>query len=181
MTPLTPEDLTSIRIGRRLRGYDRRQVDRLLRDVAAYQAALVQERDELRERLGAAEQELVEYRDVKGRVSGMLVRAEQLADEVQTDATRNAEEIVTEARRHAEHEVEHAQKEAAETVAARRDELARLQRDIDRLQMVKGEMRAGYRAFLLSALELLDEYDEPPVDAPPTAESVDKSADVPAS
>ena len=137
-------------------------------------ADLAQERDELRERLEAVEQELREYREVKERVGDTLVRAEQTADEVQAEASQKAEQTVAQAREHADQELERARKEAAATVAAARDETALLRREIDRLQTVRTEMHAGYRAFLLSALELLDEHDEPPRDAGTHVEPVDE-------
>jgi cell division initiation protein len=160
--PFTPEDLASLRFGRRMRGYDRRQVDLLLHELATRHADLARERDDLRERLEAVEQELVEYRDLKARVSDSLIRAEQVAEEVQADANQNAEQILREARERAAHEREQARDEAAATVAAARAEAARLGREIQRLETVRAEMHAGYRAFLLSALELLDEHDEQP-------------------
>ena len=163
--PLTSEDLATLRIDRRLRGYDRRQIDRLLRELAVRHADLAQERDELRERLEAVEQELREYREVKARVSDALVRAEQTADEVHAEASQKAEQTFAEAHEHAEQELERGRREAAATVAAARDEAALLRREVDRLQTVQAEMHAGYRAFLLSALELLDEHDQPPRDA----------------
>jgi cell division initiation protein len=164
---LDPDDLARIRIPRRLRGYDPGEIDYLLERLQASYAEVTLERDKLRERIEAVERELDEGRALRERVSDALVDAERAAEEVRTEAqreaaatlakaTEEAEQTRTRAEEQADQTRTRAEEEAEATLARAAAERSQVENEVERLRMVESEMHAGYRAFLLSALQLLD-------------------------
>ena len=121
------------RFRRRLRGYDPGAVERELGELAADARRLTAERDELeRDRARLAEQ----LAGARERIAELEAdRGAALAD-----ARARADEIVT----------------------AAREERDRLRQEARRFEELRGELDAGYRAFLLTALELLEARDRAP-------------------
>ncbi len=121
------------RFRRRLRGYDPGAVERELGELAADARRLTAERDELeRDRTSLAEQ-----------LAGARERVAELEadrDGALPDARARADEIV----------------------AAAREERDRLRQEARHFEELRGELDAGYRAFLLTALELLEARDRAP-------------------
>jgi len=62
---VTSDEIRHIRLERRLRGYDPREVDRLLNELASSFGDLERERDELRERATKLEQGLEEHNEIE--------------------------------------------------------------------------------------------------------------------
>jgi cell division septum initiation protein DivIVA len=125
------------RIKRRLRGYDPRTVDRLVRETANLHRQLTNEKEELTERVATLERELEQYRAAESSLAGALVYSEKVAAERQEQARQEAEELIQ----------------------AAQEERARLQAEIERLEARRDELITSYRAFVLVALELLEEHD----------------------
>jgi len=135
-------------IKRRARGYDRKTVDRLLGRAARFHRDLTAERDSLAERVESLERELARYRSIEGRLTDALITAERVAGDREQQAHRSAEDLV----------------QAAE------EERDRLQQEIQQLESMRDELLSSYRAFVLVALELLQEHDperEQPAEASP--------------
>lgn len=107
------------------------------------------EREALGADVEAAAAELLEYRELKHRLSQTLMAASRAADELRSQVREETNAILEEARTKAE-----------EIVGGSRRELDRLQAEVRRLQGLETEMHSGYRAFLLAALELLDKGDD---------------------
>jgi cell division initiation protein len=93
----TPVELRHVRLGRSLFGYRRRDVDRLLEDVADSYEEVWRERGELTDRVEDIEKRLGEYKDREQLLASTLVSAEKAAAEAKDAARREAELIVAEA------------------------------------------------------------------------------------
>jgi cell division septum initiation protein DivIVA len=102
----------------RLRGYDRRSTDDLLRAVEEALATLAAERDQLRRRLIEVEQEVNRFRE-EAHVAEEKLLAAQMAE---ADAVRACELLEVEAQRRAERLVAEAEARAAQIIAASKHE-----------------------------------------------------------
>jgi cell division initiation protein len=138
-------EIRHLRLGRRLLGYDRRATDRLLEDVAASFEDVWRERADLRDELERLEGELQRHREVEEALRNTLLSAERMADELRAQAHREADVIVAEARG-----------KAREVSAEGEAERERIHTEIRRLRSLESDVRADYRAFLLTALDRLE-------------------------
>ncbi len=142
---LTPVEIRHLRPKRQLFGYDRDATDRLLDDVRASFEVVWRERADLTEEVERLESELARFRELEIALRNTLVSAERASDELKAQAGREAELTLKSARLN-----------AREITAAAENERERLRTEIRRLKAVETDMRAGYRAFLLTALDRLE-------------------------
>jgi cell division initiation protein len=142
---LTPVEIRHVKLGRRLFGYDRRATDGLLADVVTSFEQVWRERADLRDAFEDLESELAHQREIEGALRKTLISAERMADDVRSQARREAEVIVAEARAI-----------ARDAVSGAEAERERIQAEIRRLRTLEVEVRADYRAFLVSALDRLE-------------------------
>jgi cell division initiation protein len=143
---IPPAEVQDQKLKGRLRGYNKRAVEKLLQDVVASYEQVWQERDRLRARVEELETELAPLRGAEHHLSESLVTAERAAAEVRAQAAKDAEELLARAR--------------AESMAQQREMKARrtrLKNEIDRLELVDRELQASLRAFLLAGLELVED------------------------
>jgi DivIVA protein len=126
-----------LKIKRRHRGHDPRTVDRLVDQASDVNQALTDEKNALAERVGALERELEEYRGEDTRRARALASAEQISVE----------------------RLEQAKQRAGELIQAAEEERDRLHVEIERLESMREELISSYRAFVLVAIELLQEHD----------------------
>jgi cell division initiation protein len=132
---LTPVELRHLRFGRRLLGYRRRDVDRLLAEATESFEEVWRERADLADRVEHLEEDLVRYRELETLLRTTLVSAERAAHDLKAQATREAELILGEAH--------------AAARAARREATSERER-------LLGEARR-VRALLQAALRSVDE------------------------
>ena len=147
---LTPVEIRHVTIRRRLRGYDRPATDALLTRIAESFEDVWRERADLRDELERLEGELARFRELEVLLRNTLVSAERSADELRAQAHREADVILDEARI-----------KARELGGGAESERERVRADIRRLKTIEAQMRAEYRAFLVTALDRLEsETDE---------------------
>ena len=146
---LTPVEIRHVKLGTRPFGYDRRATNRLLEEIRESFEAVWRERADLREENERLEGDLARYRELEILLRNTLISAERTADELRSQAHREAELIVEDARAR-----------AREVVAGAETERDRVKGEIRRLKSLEADVRAGYRAFLLTALGRLEEEDD---------------------
>ena len=142
---LTPVEIRHVQLPRRPLGYSRAAVDRLLEEVRRSFEDAWRDRADLRDAVDRLEGEVARYREVDVLLRNSLVAAERAADELRAQAGKEAAVILEEAR-----------VRAREIGAAAEAERERVRGEIRRLKALEGEVRAGYRAFLLAALDRLE-------------------------
>lgn len=122
MIDLTPLDVRKKKgdFSRALRGYDPAVVDGFLDLVAERMEELVRENLALRERSGALADTVAGFREREQAMNEALVSAQQLREELRSQASRDSELLLREARGEAEQIRAAAQREAAEAAEARR-------------------------------------------------------------
>jgi cell division initiation protein len=142
---MTPVEIRHVKLGRRPLGYERRSVDRLLDEVTRSFEDVWRDRADLREEIERLETELAHYKDLETLLKSTLVSAERSADELRVQARREGDVIVEEAR-----------VKARELTGGAERDREQIRAEIRRLKALETEMRSGYRAFLVAALDRLD-------------------------
>lgn len=142
---LTPVEIRHVKLGRRPFGYDRRTIDDLLSDIVTSFEQVWRERADLRDEREELESELSHQKEIEGTLRNTLLSAERMADDVRTQARREADVIISEARA-----------TARDIVSAAESERERIHGEIRRLRTLEVDVRADYRAFLVSALDRLE-------------------------
>jgi DivIVA domain-containing protein len=94
---ITPDDLRQVRFAQTRKGYDTEAVDRALDTVADSLDAVLAERQQLLERLRAAEAEIDRYKGLESQLGQTLAMAERSAEQVKADAEAEAQRILAEA------------------------------------------------------------------------------------
>lgn len=165
-----PDPLQQRKPKRRLGGYERADVDRLLEDLERGYEQVCAERNELQARLETAEQELSRYAELERVLRESIITAQQAAADLAERSAREAEATVEKAQSLADELVEKARatqerlqtdarRKAGEILREARDENARLRTEIAELELVKKELHASTRAFLRSALDIVEQGD----------------------
>lgn len=142
---LTPVEIRHVRLPRRPVGYARPVVDGLLEDVVRSFESVWRDRADLRDEVERLESEVARYKEVDVLLRNSLVSAERAADELRTQAGKEAAVILDEAR-----------VRAREITAEAESDRERMHGEIRRLRSLEADVRAGYRAFLLTALDRLE-------------------------
>jgi cell division initiation protein len=142
---LTPVEIRHVKLGRRPFGYSRGAVDGLLEEAARSFEAVWRDRADLRDEIDRLEEELGHYKELDVLLRNSLVSAERAADDLRSQAGREGDVIVEKAR-----------VRAREITAEAEAERERIRTQIRRLRSLEAEVRAGYRAFLLTALDRLE-------------------------
>jgi cell division initiation protein len=142
---LTPVEIRHVKIARKPFGYDRDRTDELLTDIVASFEQVWRERADLRDEMENLEAELARQKEIEGALRNTLISAERMADDVRTQARREADVIIAEARA-----------SARDIVSGAESERERISSEIRRLRTLEVDVRAEYRAFLMSALDRLE-------------------------
>jgi cell division initiation protein len=142
---LTPAEIRHVKLGRRLGGYDRRATDALVARIVESFEDVWRERADLRDEIERLENELARFRELEVLLRNTLVSAERSADDLRAQAHREAAVILDEARI-----------KAREIGDGAESERERVRADIRRLKNVEAQMRADFRAFLVTALDRLE-------------------------
>lgn len=137
MDRIMPIDLERPDLRKRIRGYDVRAVDALLRGAARSLHELRMENETLRDRLTGQTDELERAQSQERLMSDVLVNAQRAADETRAAAQKHADAILEEARLAA----------LAERVAGQQ-QVSELRYEIERLRSDRARMEADTRAFL---------------------------------
>jgi cell division initiation protein len=142
---LTPVEIRHVHLPRRPLGYAQASVDGLLEDVVRSYESVWRDRADLRDEVERLEGEVARYKEVDVLLRNSLVSAERAADELRAQAGKEAGVILDEAR-----------VRAREITADAEAEREQVRREIRRLRSLETDVRAGYRAFLVTALDRLE-------------------------
>jgi cell division initiation protein len=146
---LTPVEIRHVKLRRRALGYDRRATEDLLAEIVTSFEQVWRERADLRDELEELGSELARQKEVEGALRKTLISAERMADDVRSQARREADVIISEARA-----------TARDMVSGAEGERERIEAELRRLRTLEVDVRADYRAFLVSALDRLESNTE---------------------
>jgi cell division initiation protein len=153
-TFLTPVEIQHRKLKRRFGAYAFDEVDALLECVTASYERVWKERDDLSSRVEALERE------------ARFGEHDALAREGVLASKREADQRLAEAERTAKSLVEAAQEKAHRLVTAAEQERHRIEEEVERLKTIEREIQSTYRAFVLAALELIENHANGLPDAP---------------
>jgi cell division initiation protein len=154
---LTPLDIQQMVFKVRFRGYDRREVQGFLEDIASTVEGLNRETQSLKERLAHAEEQLAGLKRAEATLTHTLVSTQALTDELKQAAQRDAELIMKEA-----------EMKAGALLQQAREELVGTQREIRELRKQRlvaiERLRSTLRTFerMLQIEEEEQDQPEPP-------------------
>lgn len=171
---IAPAEVQDQKLKRRLRGYNRASVEKLLQEVVASYGQVWQERDQLRNRVGQLEAELAPLREAEDQLRDILVTAERAASEVRAQAAIDAEALLEQAKAKSKAQedaaaqiraqaaldadalLEQARAKSKASQGAMKAQQTRLKNEVERLQGLEQELHARLRAFLRSGAELVE-------------------------
>jgi cell division initiation protein len=160
---ITPLDIQHKVFNTTLRGYDRRQVDQFLEDLAETVEFLTRDNAGLKEKLSAAEDELGELKKSETTLTNTLMSTQNFVEHLKRGAQRDADMIVKEAELKAE-----------EVLSQSRTEVVELRRVISELRrhrvLVLERIRSTLNAF--NRLIEVEEKTESLEDAPQEKELI---------
>jgi cell division initiation protein len=146
MARLTPRDIQEKEFNSGFRGYKEEDVDEFLDRVTASYEEIFKENIDLKEEVDHLVEENKKYELIGERMQAALVAAQETADDVRKNATKEAENILREA-----------EIKAHKLVQASRDQHRELQKSLAVVKQVEEEFRFKLKSTLQSYLKLLDE------------------------
>ena len=151
MIDLTPLDVRKKKgdFTRSLRGYDPAAVDHFLDLTADRMEELVREGSTLRQRAAELSDAVEGFRQREQAMNEALISAQQLREEVRTQAAREADLVLREARAEAERIVADARRDAREVAEAMR-----------RAQAARVRFLRGFRSFVERQMEEIEAEEE---------------------
>ncbi|RTH21770.1 DivIVA domain-containing protein [Thermus scotoductus] len=146
---LTPLDIRYQEFPTGLRGYQKEAVRAYLARVAEVLEGLIQENEDLRNRVRALEEEVARLKEAEGELKRAVVAAERIARELKAQAEKEADLI----RKEALAAKDQVLREAAE-------ELRRLKGEVERVKQEKTLFVAQLKALLQGYLDSLKHLEE---------------------
>jgi cell division initiation protein len=156
---LTPLDIRHKEFKRGMRGYADEEVDEFLDEVADEYERLFKENIDLSERLESLEDKVKQYRRIEETLQKTLVSAQQSAEELKTNATKESQLILRDA-----------ELKARQMVSDLYSDRQILEKSLAGLRGVEQDVRFRLRTMLETFLKHLD-------DAPPMAAEAPASDD----
>jgi len=144
--PMTPNEILEKKFAVRFRGYDRQEVASFLEEVANSLASVIQERNELRDKVLMYKKQIVRLKHQEAEFRNALTTAHQVAEDMKISAEQEGKIIIERARLDAERIVSDAHQEAIQ-----------LEDRIRKLRMLQRESVHKMRSSFESFLRILDD------------------------
>jgi cell division initiation protein len=152
---ITPLDLRNHRFQRRMRGYDRVEVDDFLQVASEDYETALRKTDQQAARIRELEQRVQDLSANEKIVQDILATAQKLSDDLKRTAVKEAEVLIGEAEIRGEKVLEVAHRRAA-----------KLADDIREMKLVKMRLSAAVRSAIQTHLALLETLaSDPPEEA----------------
>jgi cell division initiation protein len=148
---ITPLDIQQQQFRVKFRGFDMVEVDNFLDLVANEWEELLRENNRLKEEDHQKAERIEELKGAERELRNALVSAQQICDEIKTNARKEGDLIIEEARGNARKIIEAAQTQAIQ-----------LQTDIAQLHRQREEFKASLKSTVDMHLRLLESYREGP-------------------
>lgn len=142
---ITPLDIQHKVFDTQFRGYEKRQVDQFLEELAETVETLTRENASLKEKMSSKEDELVHLKKTETTLTSTLMSTQNFVDQLKRGAERDAELIVKEAELKAE-----------EILAQSRTDLMELRRVIADLRRQRALVLERLRSTLSAFHRLID-------------------------
>jgi len=144
MMKISPLDLMQTQFSRRLRGFDPREVQDFLKDMAEQMEKLMRENAAQAEKLKQQAQEISQFQENESALRNTLITAQRLSEQIKDAAEREAHLLTREAEIQAKKILEQAQ-----------SRLGQVEADIAELKRQRSTLQAKMRSILQAHQELL--------------------------
>ncbi len=148
--PLTPQEIQTQEFHVRFRGFDVEEVDGFLEKVAGEVLTLIEQNNNLTEQVESLTREMADYQSKGKAFQHAILSAQQIADDLLEKSRNEAEQLLADAHG-----------EADEIREAANSEVAALEREVDRLENLRAEIKSELQRMLHGYLGM--------VEAPPAA------------
>lgn len=161
---LTPLDIRHKEFKRGMRGYADEEVDEFLDEVADEYERLFKENIDLNERLEALEGKVSQYRRIEETLQKTLVSAQQSAEELKANASKEAQLILRDA-----------ELKARQMVSDLYSDRQKLEKSLASLRGVEQDTRFKLRTMLETFLKQLEETPAVAAETPPADDFADRA------
>ncbi len=141
---LTPLDIHHKEFHRSFRGYSEEEVDAFLDQVAEEFERLFNENKELKDKISQKSEAAEKFQDMGSTLQKTLIKAQQVADEVQKEARKESEMIVKDAEKKAQQMIQEALNRKSE-----------LEANIEDLKAAEKQFRHSFKELLSSYLKTI--------------------------
>lgn len=148
MMPLSPLDIHNKEFGRAFRGYDEDEVDDFLERVIQDYEASIRQNKELEERMEQVNERLKHFTNIEESLSKAIIVAQEIAEEVKTNARKEAQLILKEA-----------EKNADRIISEALNKSRKIALEVEEVQRHAAIFRARFRSLVQAQLEMLESGD----------------------
>lgn len=145
MIKITPLDIKQQQFKTRFRGFDVREVDTFLEEIADTVQTLIVENSKLKEKIGSLQLESQGYKKREETFKRVMLNSQKVLDEMKTNAKKSAELVIAEAEVKAERMLNGAH-----------NRLSQLHEDIAELKRQRLQIELQIRSVIDSHTKLLD-------------------------
>jgi len=142
---ITPLDIKQQQFKTRFRGFDVREVDTFLEEIADTVQALIVENSKLKEKIGRLQLESQGYKKREETFKRVMLNSQKVLDEMKTNAKKSADLVIAEA-----------EVKAERILNGAHNRLAQLHEDIAELKRQRLQIELQIRSVIDSHTKLLD-------------------------
>ncbi|WP_040196931.1 DivIVA domain-containing protein [Candidatus Soleaferrea massiliensis] len=166
---MTPNNIKEVRFRKSFRGYDVRSVEAYKEEVAKAYANLLEEKEDLEEKLRVVAGRLQEYIKEEDSLSKAILCAQKTGDQLVAEAEEKAARIV-----------EHANQQTEQMMENTRRQIEREQLSLNRLQHEVSNFKSKLISIYKTHIELITALPDEEVDESARSVKVEEKADAPA-
>ncbi len=152
---LTPLDIRQKEFKKGFRGYDEREVNSFIDEVADTVETLIQENHRLQEKLADSESKHEEYRQLEEVLKNTMVMAQKNAQELKENTDKEIQVMMRDACQRAEKIMQDAEEESKRKIREAEEKVKEIMEQYRQLQKQAQVFRAQMRTFLETQLDLL--------------------------
>lgn len=154
---LTPLDIRQKELKKGFRGYDERQVDKFLDEVADSMEQMLQENEQLKKRIADCEGRHEQYQELEQAIKDTMVMAQKNAQELRENTDKEIKVIMQGAYQRSEKIIQDAEEEGKEKIAAAESQVEEIMETYRQMQKQAQVFKAKFKTFLETQLELIHE------------------------
>lgn len=143
---LTPIEVYQKTFNKKMRGYDEKEVDAYLSEIAATFEQLLNEKNSLKDSLREKDLRLAEYKEREQTLQSTIQTASHMAEKMREDAGREAKLIVQDA-----------QQKAEAIVRDAKESLRKMYTEISDIKRIRMQFESGFKALINAHLNLIEE------------------------
>ncbi len=153
---LTPLDIRQKEFKKGFRGYDEREIDNFIEEVADTVERLLQENHLLKEKLKQSEERHAQYRELEEVLKNTMIMAQKNAQELKENTDKEIQVMMKDAYQRAEKIMQDAELESKRMIAEAEEKVKELMEQCRQIQKQTLVYRTQLRSFLEAQLDLLN-------------------------